>query len=111
MLDEFLPEYAKCFSQLCGKTSIGLLKKYGINGLRFTNEKNNEIKEAIRSFSKKRISSQKADYIEKVLRNSIGIKEALSTSEIELKIWIDELESNKKKIGGIHLSIQNLLQE
>lgn len=110
LLDEYLPEYVGCFSQLKGKASIGLLNKYGISGLRF-NDKRDEIIKDIRYFSKKRISEQKSCYIEKVLRESVGLKRALIASEMELRTWIDELSSNMNKLKNIESKIEDVLDK
>ncbi len=110
LLDEYLPEYVGCFSELMGKTSINLLKKYGISALRFT-EKREELREDIRNLSKKKISEEKACFIETVLKNSIGLKEALVVAEIELITWIDEIESNTEKLKDIEAKIEEALDK
>lgn len=110
ILDEYLPEYSKCFSELKGKTSLGLLKKYGVNGLRFNKDRENIIKD-ITILSKKRISKEKAIYIESTLKSSIGLNTALDVAEIEVKTWIEQFESNLNKIKGIDLEINKILNE
>lgn len=110
ILDEYLPEYSKCFSELKGKTSLGLLKKYGINGLRYNEDRANIIKD-ITILSKKRISNEKAIYIESTLKSSIGLNTALNVAEIEVKTWIEQFESNLNKIKNIDLEINKILDE
>lgn len=110
ILDQYLPEYSRCFSELKGKTSLGLLKKYGITDLRFSEDREKIIKDII-ILSKKRISKEKGIYIESILKNSIGLNTALSVAEMEVKIWIEQIESNLNKLKSIDLEIKKIIDE
>ena len=110
ILDEYLPEYERCFCKITTKTSLKLLNKYGIRGLR---EKSNtkEVLEDIVKFSKHKISEARALEIVGKLENTIGLKEGLKGAEIELKLWIKQLEGYMADLKNIEEEIERVLNE
>jgi transposase len=108
LLDEYIPEYEGCFCNVLGVTSLKLLEKYGIKGL-----KNNTggIAEDIRKFSKKKITGKKADKIIKVLSQSIGHNEGIIGTEAELQLWIKQIKEWQGLIGKIAIDLLTLLKQ
>ncbi|MEM3473543.1 MAG: IS110 family transposase [archaeon] len=110
ILDEYLPEYEKCFSKITIKTSLVLLKKYGIKGL--TDRANTEeVVKDIVYFSRHRIKDMHARWIADRLTKSIGIKEGLTGSEFELQLWIKQLEGYKVELKNVEEEIKKVLEE
>jgi transposase len=108
LLDEYLPEYEGCFCDVLGATSLKLLEKYGIQGLK---NKTEGIKEDIRKFSKKKITEKKAEEIIGVLGQSIGHNEGIIGTERELKLWIKQIRDWKVLIDEIEEDLIKLLEQ
>lgn len=108
LLDEYMPEYEGCFCDVMGVTSLKLLEKYGIEGLKSGVE---GIKEDIRRFSRKKIAEKKAYEITKILEQSIGHNVGLIGTEKELLLWINQIRGWKLQIEAIKEELLKLLEQ
>jgi len=107
-LDEYLPEYEKCFCKLTIKTSLELLKRFGLTGLR-SEAKEEEVAKAIVMISRQRISASRAAGIVATLKGSIGVKEGLSGAEVELRTWIRQIEGYREDLNNLEERIKTIL--
>lgn len=97
ILDEYLPEYENCFYSISIKTSLNLLKKYKVSGLRYGSRA--AIEKDITLFSRRAISLKRAKEITTELKNSIGISVGLIGAEYEILTWVKQIENlNAEKI-------------
>ena len=117
ILDEYLPEYRNSFSNITIKTSIYLLEKYGISGLRKKNnqkakEENNqeEIIRDIYSVSRGRISKTRARFIVNRFKDSIGVTEGLYVIDKELHTYLGILKDYTDNLNNIEKEIINTLR-
>ena len=108
VLDEYLPEYEKCFCKLTIKTSLELLKRFGLAGLR-NSATRKEVKKMIVMVSRHKIPATKADSIVATLKRSIGVKEGLSGAEVELRTWIKQIEGYKEELNNLEEQIKTIL--
>ena len=108
ILDEYLPEYERCFCKITAKTSLKLLNKYGIKGLREKSVALEVVKDIVLG-SRHKIPKERALEILGKLENTIGLKEGLTGAEIELKIWLEELEGYLNKLSNIEKEIKKVL--
>jgi len=107
VLDEYLPEYEKCFCDIAGMTSLGLLEKYGLNGLRESEE--TPLVEDILKLSRKKIGSAKAGEIWRLFQSSIGNSDGLAGAEIEIKLWLTQIKMWQGQIKEINRMLKGLL--
>ena len=109
-MDEYLPEYEKCFCKITIKTSLALLKKYGIKGLTDRANREEVVKDIVH-FSRHRIKDMHARWIADRLTESIGIKEGLTEAEFELQLWVKQLEGYKVELKNVEEEIKKVLEE
>jgi len=100
ILDVIFPEYAKCFSDVLGKTSVYLLRHYpgpdalvslGVEGLT----------QILRSQSHRRLGEAKAKQLVEVASDSVGVTEFLESSLLELTQTLDTLELYTRQIAEV----------
>lgn len=109
VLDEHLPEYEKCFCDIAGATSAGLLEKYGLNGLR--NNQGNKIEADILRLSRGKINRSRAEEIAQRLGNTVGNKDGLVGAEIEVKLWLSQIKMWKQYVKEINRQLKSLLKQ
>jgi transposase len=110
VLDEYLPEYEKCFCKLTIKTSLELLKRFGLAGLR-NETRGKKIAKAIVMISRHKISAAKADTIVAMLKDGIGVKEGLSGAEVELRTWIKQIEGYQEELNNLEKQIKTVVMK
>ena len=113
ILDEYLPEYRNSFKDIAIKTSIYLLEKYGISGLRKkVNQEDNreEIIRDIYSISRARISKKRARFIVDRFKDSIGVTEGLYVIDKELHIYLGVLKDYINNLNNIEKELIDTLK-
>jgi len=110
LLDEFLPEYENCFSVVIIKTSLALLKAYGLRGLGTGNDFTDKI-DLIIKISKRKIKSEKAETIVKLLASTIGIQEGINGAESSLKSLIRRIEFYQSEIYEVEEKMKENLEK
>lgn len=110
VLDEYLPEYEKCFCKLTIKTSLELLKKFGLAGLR-NETTGEEVAKAIIMISRRKISAARAADVVAALKGSIGVKEGLSGAEVELQTWVRQIEGFHAELIVLEKQIKDILMK
>lgn len=109
VLDEYLPEYEKCFCKVTIKTSLELLKKYGLSGLR--SNSGNEVAQDIVKLSRHKITEDGAQRIVNKLRGSIGVREGLVGAEYEVRTWVKQIENYEEELKSLKKKIREVLGE
>lgn len=108
VLDEYLPEYEKCFCKPTIKTSLELLKRFGLAGLR-SETTGKEVAKTIVMISRHKISEAKAAIIATTLKGSIGVKEGLIGAEVELRTWVKQIEGYQEELNNLGKQIKIML--
>lgn len=109
VLDEYLPEYEKCFCDVAGVTSLGLLGKYGLKGLRKSEEA--VLTGDILKFSRKKIRRARAKEIWQTFQGSIGSSNGLAGAEMEIKLWLEQIKMWQRQIKEVNQMLKNLLMK
>jgi len=110
LLDQYLPEYQKRFSCLTCKTSLALLKKYGIAELRNSAHEIAKINLIVK-ISHHSIKKQKAIVTVKELSSSIGIDEGIEGAELELRLIIKQIEELVNDLQEVEEKMQSFLMQ
>jgi transposase len=100
ILDVIFPEYAQCFSDVLGKTSVYLLRHYpGLDALVSLGVEH--LAEILRSQSHRRLGAAKAKLLIEVASDSVGVTEFLESSLLELEQTLDTLELYTRQIADV----------
>ena len=91
LLDRYFPEYVTAFKNLSCKTSVFILKKhpFPVDIMNLTEE---ELINAIKEGSNKRLGSKKAKELKRIAESSVGLTEGLDSARYRIKSCLEELE-------------------
>src|ERR1700730_8827526 len=109
LLDEYLPEYEGCFSDMTCMTSLSLLKKYTLQELKSKNSAEQKA-ELITTKSRKIISSKKAEDIIGRLTKSIGVDQGLESAQFQLACLLSQLELYQAQLKETESKIVEILE-
>lgn len=100
ILDLIFPEYAKCFSDVLGKTSVYLLRHYPGPGA-LVSLGLERLTQILRSQSHRRLGEAKAKELIEAASDSVGVTEFLESSLLELEQTLDTLELYTRQIADV----------
>lgn len=110
ILDQVFPEFKSCFSDIFGKTSRSLLKKYPtpeememVSVRKLTN--------IISKLSKGRFRKEKAQEVLEKAKTSFGITLALDSLTLQLKILLETLEFTEGQLKLVDSQINPLVDD
>lgn len=109
LLDEYLPEYEDCFSDMTCSTSLSLLEKYTLEQLKSDQLWDQKIT-FIAMKSRKRIPEQKGEIIVKRLSESIGVNEGIQSTQFQLNCLLGQLQLYQVQLQHVESKIIGLLK-
>ena len=110
LLDEYFPELRNLFSDVLGKSSLGILKNcpFPKEILNIGIEKVTEI---LKKATKNRVGIKKASLVYEAAENSIGIPVGLDGARYRLNLIIRNLEKTQEEIDAIEILMNKYLFE
>lgn len=110
VLDTIFPEYEKLFSDVFGRTSSELLRKYTTPEelLKIDTE---ELTFFIAKHSKNRLGQEKAELIQKTASNTFGTDLALDAYTFQLRMIMEQIHFMEEQLKQLEQEITNRLNE
>ncbi|OOM75307.1 transposase IS116/IS110/IS902 family protein [Clostridium puniceum] len=110
LLDEYFPELRDLFSNVLGKSSLGILKNcpFPKDILNIGIEKVTEI---LKKATKNRVGIKKASLVYEAAENSIGIPVGLDGARYRLNLIIRNLEKLQEEIDAVEILMNKYLFE
>ena len=110
LLDEYFPELRNLFSDVLGKSSLGILKNcpFPKDILSIGIEKVTEI---LKKATKNRVGIKKASLVYEAAENSIGIPVGLDGARYRLNLIIRNLEKFQEEINAVEILMNKYLFE
>jgi len=110
LLDEYFPELRNLFSDVLGKSSLGILKNcpFPKEILNIGIEKVTEI---LKKATKNRVGIKKASLVYEAAENSIGIPVGLEGARYRLNLIIRNLEKLQEEIDAVEVIMNKYLLE
>ena len=109
LLDEYLPEYEDCFSDVTCLTSLSLLKEYTLQKLKSGQLRDQKI-ELIMVKSRKIITQQKAEKIVTRLSTSIGVCEGIESAQFQFNCLLEQLNLYRIQLQAVEIKIIRILE-
>ncbi|MBS7528862.1 IS110 family transposase [Fusibacter paucivorans] len=110
VLDQVFPEYETVFSNIFGKTSKEILLHFS-SASDFESITANQLNEALEQFRMKKFAQRKIQALSTLAPNSFGIKIALDSFSLQLKMIIEQLNFIESQIQNIESELELLLQK
>ncbi|WP_459849041.1 IS110 family RNA-guided transposase [Fusibacter bizertensis] len=108
VLDQVFPEYETIFSNIFGKTSKEILLHFS-SASDFEGITSNQLSEALEQFRMKRFAESKIQKLSSLAKQSFGIKYALDSFTIQLKMIIEQLNFIESQIDHLESEIESIL--
>jgi transposase len=110
VLDQVFPEYASVFSDVFGQTSKQILLNFSmLNDFeKITSEQLNNV---LSQITLKKFASKKLNQLSQISKQSFGIKFALDSFTLQLKLLIEQINFIEKQIDEIEDQITVLLDK
>ena len=109
-LDRHFPEYPKLFSDLFGKTCLGLLKEYmGADGI--TEASLDELTEKVKTLSRGKLGEERAKEIKRRAKETIGHTIASNAARVRLNHLLLRIDSFTDRINRVEEMIHQSLDE
>lgn len=110
VLDQVFPEYETVFSNIFGKTSKEILLLFS-SASDFEDITSIQLNEALEQFRMKRFAERKIQELSSMAKQSFGIKYALDSFSIQLKMIIEQLNFIESQIGQLEFEIELILEK
>lgn len=91
ILDQIFPEYASVFSNIFGQTSKEILKNFSLLS-DFENVTSQQLEQVLSDIKLKKFATTKIDEISSLSGQSFGIKFALDSFQLQLKLLVEQID-------------------
>lgn len=108
VLDQVFPEYETVFSNIFGKTSKEILLHFS-SASDFVDITANQLDEALEQLRMKKFAQRKIDALSSLASNSFGVKVALDSFSLQLKMIIEQLNFIESQVEDIESELRLLL--
>lgn len=110
VLDQVFPEYETVFSDIFGKTSKELLLHFS-SAVDFDDITSAQLSAALENITFKNLASKKVNTLSGLAKHSFGIKYALDSFSLQLKMLIEQLNFIESQVSQLETEIGLLLNK
>ena len=109
VVDRIFPELVRCFSKLTTKSCVELLSRYPTPD-KIAEEELSKITVLLKQMSRGRLGKERAEKIQQLARNTIGVKEGVSIVALEVGRLLKNLKTFDEQSQGMEKRIAELLK-
>lgn len=110
VLDQIFPEYASVFSDIFGQTSKEILKNFSLLS-DFENISTEQLNLILSQIKLKQLATTKINTISELSKNSFGIKYALDSFQLQLKLLVEQIDFIQNQIDEIENQMAAIVEK
>lgn len=110
ILDQIFPEYAAVFSNIFGQTSKEILRNFALLS-DFEDVSSEQLEAVLSEIRLKKFASSKINQISDLSKESFGVKFALDSFHLQLKILVEQIDFIQLQIAELEKKMVDLVEK